>query len=268
MGFRKFMPQKPMSIEWLVERAGEFGLDGIQLADNLFPETFSDSRCMEIGVFAKDKGIELQWGFDGWDREKIDRMMEICQLTGSGLLRGVFGPEFVDGFSGDNAILTACRKEIDILIPKLEKNGIVLALENHFDLSLPLLRQLVSSYDRPEIRVCLDTTNALGQLWRPLDVVQYLAPLSTSMHFKDFTVKKVIGGYEIMGVAIGAGDQNCYEILQQALKINPEMEICIELGTPRPDGEAPYVENEIKDVNHSIEVTKTLLKRFYEEISL
>ena len=265
MGFRKYSPPSPKSVEWFIDRAWGKGLDGVQLSDNLSPEKWTDNRCMELGDYAGKKNIELQWGFEGWSGETVDRMIEMCNLTESKLLRGVFGQAFIENIDSRSRQKSACIDALDKVIPKLEAGKTVLAIENHFDLELDLLTEIVREYDHPLIRICLDTTNALGQIISPLKTVDMLGPYSAAIHFKDYSITKIVGGYEIIGSAVGFGDQDCYAILAKAIEYNPEMEICIELGMPPPEVEPPYVSYETDQVDRSIENTINLLKQYYKE---
>jgi sugar phosphate isomerase/epimerase len=265
LGFRKFQPKQPKPLTWFIERAKEYEIDGVQIADNVRPEHLSQQECQELFEYARKQGIELQWGFEGWDLQKIERLIEICRMTESRILRAVFGRAFVaEKLTRPERIQKALTGIVEIL-PQLEAHQIILAVENHFDLELYELIEVLETLNHPLIRGCLDTTNALGEIIPPMPTVEALAPLSVCMHFKDFKITKIIGGYTILGTAVGEGDQDCMGILSKALEINPALEVCIELSAPWPQDESRMFEIENREVETSVRNTKKYLTSFYSD---
>jgi sugar phosphate isomerase/epimerase len=57
------------------------------------------------------------------------------------------------------------------------------------------------------VGACLDTVNSLGALEPPNDVVGLLAPLTISLHLKDFFIRRHPHsmGFEIVGAPAGRG---------------------------------------------------------------
>ncbi len=135
LGFRLLRPEQPMPLVEFVARAKEYGLDGVQIADNVRPEQLSDDEIAEVFAGAQDNGIELQWGFEGWDRDVIDRLSVVSQKTEAKLLRAVFGRAmFPPGMSRADKVKKALA-EVSALVSKLEAIDLILAIENHFDLT-------------------------------------------------------------------------------------------------------------------------------------
>ena len=81
MGCRQYRPLNPMPIKEFLAKAKGHGLDGIQIVDNVNPENLTQKECKEIFAVAQKLGIELQWGFEGWEENKIDRLLEICSIV-------------------------------------------------------------------------------------------------------------------------------------------------------------------------------------------
>lgn len=265
LGFRKFRPETPRPLTWFIDKAKEYDIDGVQIADNVQPENLSQKACQELSEYAWERDVELQWGFEGWEKEKVERMIEICAVTQSKILRGVLGRDFVaDALDRETRIKKALTVITEVL-PQLEERQIVLALENHFDLKFHELLVVIKTLDHPLVKGCLDTTNALGEIITPLQTVEAMAPLSVCMHFKDFKVTKIIGGYMILGVTVGEGDQDCMSVLSKTLEINPAMEVCIELGSPWPEDESRMFEIEKREVEVSVANTKKYLTAFYSD---
>ena len=265
MGCRQYRPLNPMPIKEFLAKAKGHGLDGVQIVDNVNPENFTKKECKEIFAVAQKLGIELQWGFEGWEENKIDRLLEICSKTEAKLLRGVFGKNFFQDMISQQKRIKKAISKLSELLPKLEKRRIILAIENHFDLKIFELMEVIKKVNHPLVKICLDTTNALAEIEKPLNTVKALGPFSTSMHFKDFAISKVVGGYTIMGRPIGEGQQGCQEILRKALEINPNIEVCIELSIIKPEDASTMLEQEESWVKNSVKNTKEYLNNIYSD---
>ena len=260
LGFKEFFVSDRMKISDFLLRAKHHGLDGVQIVDNVAPETFDDGQIQEIIDIARGQNLELQWGFSGWESHKVERLLHLCSITNSRLLRGVYGETFFKEESNRSKRLKRALDSILKVIPKLEQENVILAIENHFDLPARELKVLMEKIDHPLVRICMDTTNALGELIRPSEIVDLLGQYSVTMHLKDFKISKIIGGYQILGAPIGEGDQDCERILKQALKINPDMEVCIELGMAWPEDGGRIRALEEEWVETSFRNTKAYLK--------
>ena len=263
MGSRQYRPPNPMPIKEFLAKAKGHGFDGVQIVDNVNPENFTQKECKEIFAVAQKLGIKLQWGFEGWEENKIDRLLEICSKTEAKLLRGVFGKKFFQDMISQKKRINKAISKLSGLLPKLEKREIMFAIENHFDLKTFELVEVMKKVNHPLVRICLDTTNALAEIEKPLDTVKALGPFSTSMHFKDFAISKVVGGYTVMGRPVGEGQQDCQEILRKALEINPNIEVCIELSIIKPEDEFTMLEQEESWVRTSVKNTKEYLNNIY-----
>jgi sugar phosphate isomerase/epimerase len=75
------------------------------------------------------------------------------------------------------------------LLPAAEDHGVVLALENHIDLTADEMVDVVRTLDSPWLGVCLDTGNNLRLHEDPLVVAAKLAPLARATHVKDIGVR-------------------------------------------------------------------------------
>jgi sugar phosphate isomerase/epimerase len=71
------------------------------------------------------------------------------------------------------------------LLPAAQDQGVVLALENHIDLTADELVDPVRTVDSPWLGVCLDTGNNLRLHEDPVAVASKLAPLARATHVKD-----------------------------------------------------------------------------------
>jgi sugar phosphate isomerase/epimerase len=265
LGFRKFQPKNQKSLEWFIDKAAEQGVDGVQIVDNVFPEELSDDYCKDLAEYGLNSNIEIQWGFEGWDTVKVERLIEISRITNSKVLRGVIGVDFLADQESTKAKVNKTKNVIASIIPELEASQLILGLENHFDLTIHELKSVVEELNHPLVKIILDTTNAIGQLITPDQTIELLGDMSIGIHFKDYKISKVVGGYQIMGVAIGEGDQDGEAILEKILGINPNMEVCIELGAPFPEEQEKMFEIEAQDVTTSVVNTIKYLEDYYRK---
>ena len=81
-----------------------------------------------------------------------------------------------------------------LLLPLLKRaadyaagHDVVLAIENHIDLSTEEMIELVETLDHPSIGVCLDTANNLRLFEDAAVAVERLAPYAKAVHLKDIT---------------------------------------------------------------------------------
>lgn len=84
-----------------------------------------------------------------------------------------------------------------LLVPLLEEaadfaaqRGVELAVENHADLLVPELLELLELVESPNLGVCLDTANNLRMLEDPTRAIAELAPHAKAVHLKDIQAFK------------------------------------------------------------------------------
>ena len=83
----------------------------------------------------------------------------------------------------------------------------MLAIENHDRFPAERLAGIVESIGSPQVGICLDTVNSFGCLEGPEHVAAHLAPFVSSLHVKDFTIRRAghMMGFEITGTPAGQG---------------------------------------------------------------
>jgi sugar phosphate isomerase/epimerase len=76
------------------------------------------------------------------------------------------------------------------LLPAAEDHGVVLAMENHIDLTADEMVDVMKTLDSTWLGVCLDTGNNLRLHEDPVAVAAKLAPLARATHIKDLGVRR------------------------------------------------------------------------------
>jgi len=74
------------------------------------------------------------------------------------------------------------------VVPAAQDHGIIMAIENHMDLTADQMVDLIGTLDSPWLGVCLDTGNNLRLHEDPVAVAAKLAPLARATHIKDLGV--------------------------------------------------------------------------------
>ena len=85
------------------------------------------------------------------------------------------------------------RGLVELLLPlteAAERQGVVMAIENHIDLLADEMVELIETVDSPWLRVCFDTANNLRMLEDPVEVARKLAPYASATHLKDVTAQR------------------------------------------------------------------------------
>ena len=74
---------------------------------------------------------------------------------------------------------------LECAVPLLERAGMALAIENHFDVPCRLLAELAAGYPSERVSFCIDTANSLRNFESAFDVLALLGGRAAYYHFKD-----------------------------------------------------------------------------------
>ena len=89
--------------------------------------------------------------------------------------------------------------------PVVARHDIRLAVENHKDWRADELIRLLKQTGNDHVGVCLDTGNSIALLEDPMEVVEALAPLAFTTHFKDMALEEYRDGFLLSEVPLGTG---------------------------------------------------------------
>jgi sugar phosphate isomerase/epimerase len=189
-------PPKPMSVWDFLKRAKAHRVDGVSLESVYLPsfdDTFLGQLCDTLDryhferVWAWGHPEGLRSGTDTAAAKDLIRHLHYAQAIGAKVMRIVGGSRRSRPASwpAHRRRLTGLLKKI---LPHADRQGIVLALENHIDMRADEILELVSGFDSPWLGICLDTGNNLRLFEDPLMVAEKLAPWARATHIKDITV--------------------------------------------------------------------------------
>ena len=204
-------PPEPMTIFQLIGRAAESGVHIVQVADNLPLHNFPKSGLQEIKKYADNLGVRIEVGSRKMTEENLAKYIEIAAFFESPVVRFV-----IDG-DGFQPSLQEIQQIIENAVTILEKNAIILAIENHDRFKVADFIKIVESAGSKFVAICLDSVNSLGAGEGLETVIGKLAPFTVNLHVKEFTVKRVSHkmGFVIEGSPLGEGMLPLPELLRQ-----------------------------------------------------
>lgn len=221
-------PNAKMTPYDLINRASEFGIDCIQIADNYPLNELSDNELHMLMEYAHQKGIIIEVGSRGLTEENLDIYLKIAEKLYSPILRMVIDQE---NYRPEPEDVTAIIRNA---IPELKSRNITLVLENHDRLHAKVFRDIVESIASEFAGICLDCVNSMGIGEGIETVIDTLGPYTVNLHVKDFNVKRVFHkmGFIIEGTPAGKGLLDMEFVLEKLSKFRKCRSAILELWTP------------------------------------
>jgi len=248
------VPQNPMTIFQLVEKAAELGVPVVQVADNLPLDRFSETELIRIKKYAEDLNVGIEVGARGMTPGNLKKYLELALFFESPILRFVID---CPGFEPD---LEEIHQIIKKAVPLLEQNKIILAIENHDRFKAAEFAAMVEKSGSSCTGICLDSVNSLGAAEGLETVISRLAPLTVNLHVKEFSVKRVFHkmGFIIEGCPLGQGMLPLPELVQ--LVSSRCRSAILEQWTPPEDTIEKTIEKEAFWAEQSIDYLKGILE--------
>ena len=128
--------------------------------------------------------------------------------------------------------MTETVRRLREILPFAEEQGVVLAIENHQDLTsdeimFGLWREVEQ---HPFFGVTLDTGNALAVAEDPISFADKVAPIVRHVHLKDYTIHFAENGYHLVRCAAGNGCVPFPEIIGIIQEQSPLATFAIEVA--------------------------------------
>jgi len=228
-GFNQFKPEKPMTIMDLMYTVKKLGVNRIQLCENTGYAEYSDSELFELKEMANELGLFIELGMDELSQENILRHLEIVKIFSAKFLRVVLRTDSPSPEKDKEDFYNYSIKILKEILPRFIDMDVFIGIENHYDLPSNYLVRMVEEIDDKRIGLLFDSTNCLGFIERPEEVIKAFGPHLLSIHIKDYIVHKIPGGYRIIGVPLGEGQQDIKGILISSLQYNPQLSILAEM---------------------------------------
>lgn len=149
----------------------------------------------------------------------------VLRVLASPVLEGArvaFAPEWAPYLDGVIEHLRAAR-------PLAEAHGVVVALENHQDLTVDDMLRVVDAVGGPQIGVTFDPVNALVVAEDPFAALERLAPHIQNVHLADYVAYPSHEGWRLVRCALGEGDLNLRRLFELLNSLVPAVTCQIEL---------------------------------------
>jgi 3-oxoisoapionate decarboxylase len=247
------IPEKPMTVYKLIEKAAELGAEVVQIADNLPLDRFSATELLKIRNVAEDLKIQIEVGTRGMTPENLETYIGLAVFFQSPLLRIVIDSK---DFEPD---LDDIHHIIKDAIHILEENRVVLAIENHDRFKAACFVEMVERAQSDFVGICLDSVNSMGAGEGLETVIGKLAPFTVNLHVKEFTVRRVSHqmGFVIEGRPLGEGMLPLQELVQKvACRCRSAI---LEQWTPPGESLEKTIEKEIRWAEQSISHLKEII---------
>jgi sugar phosphate isomerase/epimerase len=125
-------------------------------------------------------------------------------------------------------------RSLELAVPIVERHDILLAVENHKDWHADELIAILKRLGSGHVGVCLDTGNSIALLEDAMEVVEALAPLAFTTHFKDMGVEEYAKGFLLSEVTLGTGVLDLARIVRTVRASRPNIRINLEMITRNP----------------------------------
>jgi sugar phosphate isomerase/epimerase len=186
-----------MTVWDFLDRAASHGVAGVSLEACYLPsDAPSLARIRERlqalrldAVWAWGHPDGLRSGTDAEAAEDLVRHIGIARAVGAKVMRICAGSRRTRpaSWAEHRAQLLAMLRP---LVAEAERQGVVLAIENHIDLLAEELAEIVTAIGSPHLGVCLDTANNLRMFEDPVKVAALLAPYTRATHVKNIGARR------------------------------------------------------------------------------
>lgn len=123
-----------------------------------------------------------------------------------------------------------CVPALTRLARRAEDLGLVLAIENHADVTAGQLAWILESIGSPALEVCFDTANALRVQDDPVEAARTLAPWISIAHIKDVDASAWHAASGPVSVALGTGSIDVRGVVESIIQSRPTCWLLVELG--------------------------------------
>jgi sugar phosphate isomerase/epimerase len=190
-------PGRRMTVWDFLKRARKHGVQGVSLESCYLPG-FDDAFLRRLKDTLDADGFERVWAWghpnglrSGTDRAAASDLilhLDYARTIGARVMRIVGGSRRTRprSWAVHKRRLSGMLKK---LVGPAEDHGIILAIENHIDMTADQMVELIKTVNSRWLGVCLDTGNNLRLHEDPLRVVERLAPWARATHIKDIWVR-------------------------------------------------------------------------------
>jgi hypothetical protein len=256
VGMPGAMPDDPLSVCGLLEKACKSNISLVQIADNLPIEKNLTEEDLDLLLdFAVEKGISMELGGRGLTPEHTLKCLKTAEIIRSPILRMV-----IDGINYEPEI-KEIKSIIRELLPEFISRKIRLAIENHDRLKAKEFEDIIQSVGSEWVGICLDSVNSMGAGEGFETASEILLPYTFNLHIKDFTIFRLPHkmGIIIEGRPAGKGMLNIPDLISKASESGICESAILELWTPPEQTLEMTIKKEQLWAEESIQYLKSLI---------
>jgi 3-oxoisoapionate decarboxylase len=231
-----FAYRRPKSAYEFLEYCHSLGAGGVQTElDSLDPGYLKRlrQRAEELDMY-----LEIICGLPSQDTAKFEQSVSAAKEAGARCLRSACLSgrryETFSTFDAWKKFVADSKASLARAVPVLERNGMLMGLENHKDWTADELAVLLKEYSSEYLGACLDTGNNIALLDDPYELAERLAPYAVSTHFKDMALDEYKDGILLSEVPLGEGIWDMKRLVGIISRARPKTRFTLEMITRDP----------------------------------
>jgi sugar phosphate isomerase/epimerase len=239
--------QKGLMPMEMVKWAYDNGAEGVAFSgySDSDRENFTSSYLRDVKDMANDLGLYLEWGcgqhvpmdLESFKPKEIyisnrRSVGEACGL-GASIIRSCSGGlmRWKKNSPPTSRMLKETARELKKQAPLFRDNGVILAIETHFEFTTFELLQLFEMCETEPgdyLGICLDTMNLLTMLEEPVAASERILPWVVTTHIKDGGILYGKTGMTTFPVRCGDGVIDLERIIGMLISTGREINLSVE----------------------------------------
>ena len=244
--------RKALDLTGFLEFCNKHDVKVVQICENIPLHKLTDRELGDAYDLTKKYSIEPEIGTAGYSSDHLGAYIRIAAGFNSHVLRTVLNA----GKDQTGEI----RSELLKIIPQLEKTGLTLAIENHFDLTPEELIRLIEEINHPSVMICIDPLNSITRLRGINETVMMLSRHIASAHIKDVRIARKGTGFMISGCRLGEGIAEAENYITWVYRANPRCNIFLEQWMDPLESEEATLAEEEKWILHGLNFLREKIK--------
>ncbi len=261
-----FAPSEKYDLLWYCDICKKLKLDGLHI-DPMHIDLDTDVKWLK--EYADKNKMYIELGGIGTSIKSLYKSINAAHYLGSKVLRTFIGGSMGEGREAEEMKVKKAKADLVESIRIAEEYNIIIALENHADISLENLRDVLD-INSPFLGLCYDAGNFYSVGDDPLEAVKMFADKIVCTHLKDVCPPDTYDDAETFGsgdhkthfCALGEGQMPLKEIMDVIRKAKGnDFNITLEIHTPYRKSlrEEALLNFEIENVNKSVDYARNIL---------
>ena len=235
-----------ITLDRLNEIAINFELGGVEIPVDKYFKDQSDEVLVSYISNLHKQGLRLIYALEKFEHDFFSRIAPIIKNNQENFVR-IKISNFYGGNRFKEAIynhdIETFRREIKKSLDIVDKYGVRILVENHQDVVLDDIFNLVDEFGPKRIGVNWDTGNSFPTGETVESFLKKAGHLIGNVHLKDYRIQSTPNGYIMHRCALGKGVVNFDYLISTLHILYPDMPYTIELGAM--NGREAMINNEL-----------------------